>query len=70
MSGWVNLMRPTPNSFLCAICFNHTQVKDAYEDPWGEKWDMCVKCGEDEERAAIFCWMAGRYGRVRFGGTA
>lgn len=61
----VDLMRPTDHSFRCCICFNEVENLVAYTDPEGQKWDLCQRCGEDEERAVIFCWMAGRYGRIR-----
>ena len=64
MPPWVDLMRPTPTSFRCCICFDAVEVDDAYADPSGQAWDMCQPCGEGEERATIFCFMAGRYGRV------
>lgn len=63
----VNLMRPTPTSFLCCICFAHVEASSAYQDPVGDRWGMCQSCGEEEERSHIWIWWAGRCGMVRFG---
>ena len=45
----IDLMRPAPDVWRCCICFEAVHVDDLYRDSEGDKWDMCVPCGQHEE---------------------
>lgn len=42
------LSHPTPDIYMCCICFRMWHVDELYVDASGVKWDMCPKCGERE----------------------
>lgn len=37
---------------MCCICFEFVPVEDLWRDEGGQRWDMCVPCGETEKGAA------------------
>ena len=34
----------------CCICFTTLTPETAWADETGQKWDLCVPCGEQEEK--------------------
>lgn len=48
--GYDSSLARFDGGFLCCICFERVENKDAWRDPDGQAWDMCQSCGEREGR--------------------
>ena len=52
VSGWIRF------PLNCCLCFAGLTRETCYQDPDGQRWDLCVPCAEREAYANMFVLMA------------